>query len=70
VLIMAASMALANRAIVYAAALFAQCAFYLLAGYGAWLDSRDARSVSESRVAQVAAWHEGRPVKHAGAANA
>ena len=70
VLIMAASMALANRSMVYATALLAQCAFYLLAGYGAWLDSRDARSVVASGVSQVPAWHEGRPVKHAGAANA
>lgn len=34
----AASVATANRGVVYAAALAAQVAFYLLAGYGAWLD--------------------------------
>jgi cellulose synthase/poly-beta-1,6-N-acetylglucosamine synthase-like glycosyltransferase len=34
----AASVALAAQAIVYAAALAAQCGFYLLGGYGAWLD--------------------------------
>jgi hypothetical protein len=36
----AASVALAAGSIVYTAALAAQCLFYLLAGYGAWLDRR------------------------------
>ena len=40
--LLVASMALADRSFVYAAALGAQCLFYLLAGYGAWLDSRSA----------------------------
>jgi poly-beta-1,6-N-acetyl-D-glucosamine synthase len=34
----AASVALAKEGIVYALALAAQCGFYLLGGYGAWLD--------------------------------
>jgi poly-beta-1,6-N-acetyl-D-glucosamine synthase len=38
--LIASSMAVANRSLVYAAALAAQCAFYLLAAYGAWLDQR------------------------------
>jgi cellulose synthase/poly-beta-1,6-N-acetylglucosamine synthase-like glycosyltransferase len=38
--LLASSMAVANRSIVFAAALAAQCVFYLLAGYGAWLDMR------------------------------
>jgi cellulose synthase/poly-beta-1,6-N-acetylglucosamine synthase-like glycosyltransferase len=43
-----ASIAMAVRSLVYAAALAAQCLFYLLAGYGAWLDHR---AVPESAVA-------------------
>jgi cellulose synthase/poly-beta-1,6-N-acetylglucosamine synthase-like glycosyltransferase len=38
--LIASSMAVAERSIVFAAALAAQCLFYLLAGYGAWLDMR------------------------------
>src|SRR6185295_8143951 len=56
-MLMAANMTLAHRSIVYAAALFAQCAFYLLAGYGAWLDLRDAETVGAPRVKAMAAWH-------------
>jgi cellulose synthase/poly-beta-1,6-N-acetylglucosamine synthase-like glycosyltransferase len=36
--LIASSMALADRSIVYATALALQCAFYLLAAYGAWLE--------------------------------
>ena len=50
--LIASSMAIADRSLVYAAALLVQCVFYLLAGYGAWLEgrgriaaSRDARRV-------------------------
>jgi cellulose synthase/poly-beta-1,6-N-acetylglucosamine synthase-like glycosyltransferase len=39
--LMASSIALAQRSIVYSAVLAAQCVFYLLAAYGAWLDFRD-----------------------------
>ena len=35
-----ASVALAERNVVYAAALTAQCALYMLGGYGAWLEHR------------------------------
>ena len=40
-----ASIALADRSPFYAAALAAQCLFYLLAGYGAWLDSQGPAAV-------------------------
>ena len=43
-LVMAASIALARRSLWYAAALAVQCAFYALAGYGAWLDAHAAQS--------------------------
>jgi cellulose synthase/poly-beta-1,6-N-acetylglucosamine synthase-like glycosyltransferase len=36
--LVATSIALADRSVVYRTALVVQCAFYLLAGYGAWLD--------------------------------
>jgi cellulose synthase/poly-beta-1,6-N-acetylglucosamine synthase-like glycosyltransferase len=36
--LMVSSTVLAERSVVYAAALAFQCGFYLLAGYGAWLD--------------------------------
>lgn len=39
----AASVALSEQAAVYTLALIAQCALYLLAGYGAWLEHRAAR---------------------------
>ncbi len=39
--LMATSIALAERSVVYATALAVQCAFYLLAAYGAWLDFKD-----------------------------
>lgn len=39
--LMASNIALADRSIVYEVALAGQCAFYLLAGYGAWLDFKE-----------------------------
>jgi cellulose synthase/poly-beta-1,6-N-acetylglucosamine synthase-like glycosyltransferase len=42
--LMAASIALASTQVIYMAALLAQCAFYLLGGYGAWLELRRARA--------------------------
>ena len=51
--LLVASMALADRSFVYAAALGAQCLFYLLAGYGAWLDSRSAGTAPASDEQQV-----------------
>jgi cellulose synthase/poly-beta-1,6-N-acetylglucosamine synthase-like glycosyltransferase len=41
--LMASNIALADRSAVYAFALAGQCAFYLLAGYGAWLDFKESR---------------------------
>jgi poly-beta-1,6-N-acetyl-D-glucosamine synthase len=41
IVLMATSIALAERSIVYATALAAQCTFYLLAAYGAWLDFKE-----------------------------
>jgi hypothetical protein len=38
----AGSVALASQHVSYTIALLAQCAFYLLGGYGAWLDCRSA----------------------------
>jgi hypothetical protein len=40
----AASATLAAEHLIYALALVAQCAFYLLAGYGAWLDAASRRA--------------------------
>jgi biofilm PGA synthesis N-glycosyltransferase PgaC len=47
----AASIALAAEHAIYAIALAAQCALYLLAGYGAWLDFKTRRA-PESRAAE------------------
>lgn len=41
--LLASSIALAGRSPLYATALGAQCLFYVLAGYGAWLDRQAAR---------------------------
>lgn len=48
----ASSLALANTSPFYAAALFAQAAFYLHGGYGAWLDHWQLRSHSQRSVLQ------------------
>jgi hypothetical protein len=63
------SMAVADRSIVFAAALAAQCAFYLLAGYGAWLDLRG--TIASSRVvpAMSVTWPSVRPRDRQGAVN-
>jgi poly-beta-1,6-N-acetyl-D-glucosamine synthase len=71
--LMASSMALAGRSLVYAAALSGQCAFYLLAGYGAWLDLQGvtARAKPAAAAADGAAiWTAPRPADHTGAVNA
>jgi biofilm PGA synthesis N-glycosyltransferase PgaC len=68
--LMAASMALADRSIVYAAALFVQCVFYLLAGYGAWLDQRDRAARASVGAAAAVTWDENGPVDHPRAVNA
>src|SRR5262249_47268788 len=61
------NMALAGRSILYSITLAAQCALYLLAGYGAWLDHR-----ATARAAVPSAqdgWKSARPASH-GAVNA
>ena len=50
-----ASVALADRAAVYALVLFAECALYLLAGYGAWLEHRASRRAQSTPVRALAA---------------
>jgi poly-beta-1,6-N-acetyl-D-glucosamine synthase len=64
----AASVALAAEHAVYAVALAAQCGWYLLGGYGAWLDSRSRPApelnASESpAVAPIARWKRARAEK-------
>ena len=61
------NMALAGHSIVYGITLAAQCALYLLAGYGAWLDHR-ATAPTPATSAQDA-WRTARPAGH-GAVNA
>jgi len=56
VALMASSIALADRSPVYAAALALQCAFYLLGGYGAWLDFRGTLAASRSASPVPPAW--------------
>ena len=66
--LMASSMALADRSIVFAAALGAQCVFYLLAGYGAWLDL--CGTTASSRIAPLSVtWPSMRPPDRRGAIN-
>jgi cellulose synthase/poly-beta-1,6-N-acetylglucosamine synthase-like glycosyltransferase len=48
--IFAASVTLAEDHVFYTLALVAQCALYLLGGYGAWLDLRSARAASAAAV--------------------
>jgi biofilm PGA synthesis N-glycosyltransferase PgaC len=60
VTLMTASTALADRSFVYAAALVVQCSFYLLAGYGAWLDFKSRRDRPQPVKAPSAlrrSWH-------------
>ena len=66
----ASSIALANRSLVYAAALLGQCVFYLLAGYGGWLELQGTTaSVNMQRTTPLAR-RESRPADRAGAINA
>jgi cellulose synthase/poly-beta-1,6-N-acetylglucosamine synthase-like glycosyltransferase len=67
--LVASSMAVADRSIVFAAALAVQCAFYLLAGYGAWLDLRG--TIASSRVAPAISvtWRSVRRPERPGAVN-
>lgn len=47
-LLIAASTVVAERSLIYSAALAAQCTLYLLAGYGAWLELRSRTPAGES----------------------
>jgi cellulose synthase/poly-beta-1,6-N-acetylglucosamine synthase-like glycosyltransferase len=71
--LMASSMALADRSIVYAAVLGLQCAIYLLAGYGAWLDHRGRLPVPPPEPVLARGWRVAPSVARSerpGAANA
>jgi len=66
--LMASSIALASQHPVYALALAAQCAFYLLAGYGACLEWRAASRAARAQLARrptpaAASWEPTRPRK-------
>ena len=57
--LLATSIALADRSMVYTAALTAQCAFYLLAAYGAWLDFKESLAPGRVRPTAAAPWISG-----------
>jgi poly-beta-1,6-N-acetyl-D-glucosamine synthase len=65
----ASSVVLAERAPIYAAALAGQCLFYVLAGYGAWLDVQGTASRQAAQSGSVA-WPEPQPIDRPGAVNA
>jgi hypothetical protein len=69
VAVMASSMALADRSWVYAGALAFQCALYLLAGYGAWLDFRGQLNAPRPEPLVDVRWRPA-PSDRPGAANA
>jgi len=54
--LLASSIALAPESLVYAAALVAQVLFYLLAGYGAWLDRQKGADIVASRGRYETRW--------------
>ena len=68
--LIASSMALADRSLVYAAALAAQCVFYLLAGYGAWLDQRGHIAAGRMPRSFAATWPAAPSTDPPGALNA
>jgi hypothetical protein len=68
--LIASSMAVANRSLVYAAALAAQCAFYLLAAYGAWLDQRGHIAAGRMPASFGATWPAAPSTDPPGALNA
>jgi biofilm PGA synthesis N-glycosyltransferase PgaC len=68
--LIASSMAVANRSLVYAAALAAQCAFYLLAAYGAWLDQRGQLAAARMPPSFGATWPAAPSTDPPGALNA
>jgi hypothetical protein len=67
--LMASSMAIADRSIVFAAALAAQCVFYLLAGYGAWLDRCGTTTASRVAPPRAVTWPSMRRPDRRGAVN-
>ncbi len=67
--LMASSMALADRSLVYALVLAVQCAIYLLAGYGAWLDHNGRLPVPQPEPVRANGWRVA-PSDRPGAANA
>jgi biofilm PGA synthesis N-glycosyltransferase PgaC len=68
--LIASSMAIADRSLVYAAALLVQCVFYLLAGYGAWLEGRGRIAASRMPAAFAATWPAAASSDRRGALNA
>jgi poly-beta-1,6-N-acetyl-D-glucosamine synthase len=68
--LIASSMAVADRSVVYAAALLSQCVFYLLAGYGAWLERRGRIAASRMPPAFAATWPTAASSDRRGALNA
>jgi poly-beta-1,6-N-acetyl-D-glucosamine synthase len=63
------SVSLAGRSVVYMTALVGQCAFYLLAAYGAWLDRRD-QIVASRATPLPAMWQTDASRDRRGAVNA
>jgi len=68
--LIASNMVIADRSLVYAAALVSQCVFYVLAAYGAWLDRRGRIAASRMPPAFAAAWPTAASSDRRGALNA
>ena len=68
--LIASNMAIADRSLTYAAALGAQCAFYFLAAYGAWLDQRGRIAAGRTPATFAAAWPTAPSSDRPGALNA
>jgi len=64
------SITVADRSSVYAVALAAQCVFYLLAAYGAWLERRDRVAARRLAPACAASWSASASRDREGALNA
>jgi hypothetical protein len=69
-LLFAASVVLASRSPLYAAALSGQCALYLLAGYGAWLDRQAVLRAERNAASKAPIWSRPRTIDRSGAVNA
>jgi biofilm PGA synthesis N-glycosyltransferase PgaC len=68
--LIASSIVIANRSPVYAIALVSQCVFYLLAGYGAWLEQRGRVAASRMTPALAVTWPTAPSGNRRGALNA